>query len=277
MRGLALTLAILGIAPLAAAQDVATEPAETTPVVEGEAPPSESEAEVEDASDEVPPPPPETSETPPDRPGRSHASSLPSPRARVAMLDDEIPHDPEPVAPELPDDAEVFIAYGPGAGIGLSGLSGLGALGGLEGSLLSLRTDFVFLADARNAFGIGLAVARTEMDDLFGAGSESTRVEVPLIAQLYLEDPRRGAAVPTLRIMPSFRWESSEGSSTGAWRAAAGGRLELGVGVTWFILPWLALRFLGDVGATAIVYYEGIGGNVISAFVGANVGIVIRL
>lgn len=198
-----------------------------------------------------------------------------APRAPVQRVDWEVPVPPtEPRGASL----EISMAFAPTFGFGLGGLGGLAGSSGLAGLSVAGRTDFAFAASSRVFLGLGLSIEHVEQPS--SATGNLNCVEVPLVAQVYFEDPSVGAAVPTLRIMPAFQWEEQTGTSMGmsiATRAAAGGRLSFGIGVTWFVMRWLALRFLGDVGASAILNYQGPNGNSVNVFVAADIGLVVRM
>lgn len=205
--------------------------------------------------------------------GLDHPRPAPASPER-AVIDDEVP----PSADEpLEATAEVFVGLTPSFSFG--GLGGLGALAGLAGVAelgLSGGADLVFAADRRTLLGLGLSIAHSELAGTsFMPTTVSNRVRVPLIAQFYLDEPRRGQAVPTLRIVPSFFWSYAEGTSTPA--RLLGGGLAAGIGITWFVLDFLAVRILADVGTSLAFSYEGPEANQVSAYIGANVGVVARL
>lgn len=203
--------------------------------------------------------------------------TLDAPRSRSALVPpppDEVPEAaPYHRRPSDPLDggAEVFVGVLPTLGLGAPS-GGLGGLAGLEGGI-SGGADFVFAADRRTWLGFGLSLNHNES---FGGAATQSRVSIPLIAQLYLDDPRRGEATPTLRITPSFRWEQFYSAGSFGY-SRVGGALDVGVGITWFVTDFLAIRILGDVGAGVMVSYEGADSIGIAANVGANVGVVIRL
>ena len=187
-------------------------------------------------------------------------------------------------SPALSAIAEVGIGTTPTFGFGLGAVGSAGALASADGFGIGGRTDFAFAASARLFFGFGLnaihhAIARTA-----AAGAETAnRVSIPLIAQLYLDTPRRRAAVPTLRITPALRWanqtrETFDGVTFTRNRSASlGGQVEVGIGITWFVLDALAIRCLGDIGFSADFATSGPKGNDLRAYVGADIGVVIRL
>lgn len=283
-------LARLVVAPTALAQP----PGEALPDASGataDGAVADADASESAASEAVRPSESELDATPESRTDAAAIEVAPPPSARLgdprararveAAPETSVaePVDGEPTprveAPPLVASAEVSIGMAPTLGYGLSAAGALGALAGLGGLGLGGRTDFVFAVDPRVFLGLGLSVSHSEY---FGTSpSTLNQVEVPLIAQVYLDTPRRGAAVPTLRVVPAFHWDSQEGVTGVEPREAAGGRLTLGVGVTWFAADWLALRLLGDVGASAIVAYRGPEGNAVSVFVAADVGVVVRL
>jgi hypothetical protein len=209
-----------------------------------------------------------------DAPRSMLAAHLPPPPAARSGVEvvETAPLRSAPAEP-LGRDAEVFVGVMPV--IGFSGVAGLGGLAGLAGADGGLTggADFVFAADRRTWLGFGLSLSHNES---FEGASAQSRVSIPLIAQLYLDDPRRGEATPTLRIVPSFRWDQYYASSVIGY-SRVGGALDVGVGITWFLLDFLAIRIMGDVGAAVMVSYDGAESIGIAANVGANVGVVVRL
>ncbi len=199
--------------------------------------------------------------------------ALDAPRSRrdYYVPREEVEPAPSHVVGPLGGAAEVFVGMTPTLGL-VSPTGGLAGLGGFEGGV-SGGADFVFAADRQTWLGFGLAVSHYES---FSFSSAQSRVRVPLIAQVYLDVPRRGQATPTLRIVPSFRWDQSYTVST-VGSSSMGGALDVGVGITWFVLDFLAIRILGDLGAGVMVTYDGADAITFAANVGANVGVVIRL
>lgn len=209
-------------------------------------------------------------------------TSLRAPEAGANELDDfETP----PELPPLSAIAEVGIGTTPTFGFALGAVSGAaGALASADGFGIGGRTDFSFAASARLFFGFGLNAVHHAIARTASAGAETAnRISVPLIAQLYLDTPRRSAAVPTLRITPALRWanqsrETFDGVAFTRNRSASlGGQVEVGIGVTWFVLDALAIRCLGDIGVSADFATSGPKGNDVRAYVGADIGVVIRL
>lgn len=209
------------------------------------------------------------------------ATSLRAPEADANDLDELAPAQEVPALSAI---AEVGIGTTPTFGFGLGAVGSAGALASADGFGIGGRTDFAFAASSRLFFGFGLnaihhAIARTP-----SAGAETVnRVSVPLVAQLYLDTPRRRAAVPTLRITPALRWakqtrETFDGVAFTRNRSASlGGQVEVGIGITWFVLDALAIRCLGDIGVSADYATSGPDGNDMRAYVGADIGVVIRL
>lgn len=257
---LMLTASVLALSAVASAQESEEQAArgEDAPIVQPndttEAPPVE------------PPPPDEFSDA--DLDGEVHPRDLADPHAPEAAEPPEIAE-----APALSASVEVGIGLSPSIGFGLGGLAGTGGLGRLAGGVGG-RTDFAFAVDQRLFLGLGLQLVHAESADLMGS---STLVEVPLVAQIYFDTPRRGLAVPTLRITPAIRWGSARDWFAAGTYEWLGGRLTFGVGVTWFATDWLGVRLLGDIGASADIAYTGPEEINVQVYVGANLGVVIRL
>ncbi|MCC6874167.1 MAG: hypothetical protein IT378_07645 [Sandaracinaceae bacterium] len=153
--------------------------------------------------------------------------------------------------------------------------AGIGGLAGLAGLGVGASTDFTYAVDPSVFVGVGLSVGYAQQPG--AAVLESTRVEVPVICQLYLETPVRGALVPTLRVVPAFRWQSQTLASAGGTQASAGARLDVGIGITWLFLDRLALRVLGVIGGGADIRYEGATATTFQMSVSADIGLVVRL
>lgn len=272
--GLALGLSFLSFTSSALAQPVSEESPEVA-TADDAASSTASEPEVARDGSDVEPPPTGAVEGPEER--ASTITGLAHPRyssAAVAPTVDVI--EPPVASPPLVATAEVYLGFAPSYGFGLGGVSGgLGGLAGLEGVGLSGHADFAFAATQRVFLGLGLAVSHSDTGDA-SVTLRTDRVEVPLIAQFYFDDPRRGAAVPTLRIVPAFRWDERAGSTYPSY-TSAGGRLDVAVGVTWFMVDWLALRFMGDVGASVSFAYQGPAASSAGVYVAADIGVVIRL
>lgn len=170
---------------------------------------------------------------------------------------------------------EVAISMTPNLRLTTAGVGGLAGLAGLAGLGVGAGTDFTFAVDPSVFVGVGLSVGYAQQPG--AAVLESTRVEVPVICQLYLETPVRGALVPTLRVVPAFRWQSQTLASAGGTQASAGARLDVGIGITWFFLDRLALRVLGVIGGGADIGYEGATATTFQMSVAADIGLVVRL
>ena len=268
-------LASFAIASSAAAQaTTGADPEDTSTAT----PPGETPS-----AQEASPSPPGTDLDPP-----SERSAPPDPPATPALYRGTEPETPPSAAPPeasppaateslpLSATAEVSIGVTPAYGVGLSGLAGIGGLAGGLG--LGGRTDFVFAADPRVFLGFGLSVTHYELSDSgSGSGTGYDRVEVPLIFQLYFDAPRRGVAVPTLRVVPALIWSSDTNATSSGHHESVGGRLDVGVGVTWFATDWFAVRILGDIGVAAVVAYVGPDAVSVQANVGGDIGVVIRL
>jgi hypothetical protein len=188
---------------------------------------------------------------------------------------------PEPEPPRaLYATAEIAIGFAPTVGFSIA--SGLGGLAGLTSAgnfTIGARTDFAFAVDERAFLGFGLSLSHSEGDASASSVAGTTRLEVPLVVQLYLDQVRVGSAVPTLRIVPAFRWTRLEAFGGGfpIVRETAGGRFDFAIGVTWFPTSWLGVRLLGDIGVSVDVAYQNGDEKDVDAYVGGSVGVVVRM
>ncbi len=259
-----IVLASTALAPAAMAQD-----GEASTHGELSAPEGPAEPEVE---------PPPISSSPPPR-TRQPRLIPPAYDARAENLSDpqRFPFAPEPAAAEtapLEATIEVSLSLSPFLGLGSGGAGGLGSLGSLSGNIGS-RTDFVFAADERVYLGFGLGASYWESET---SSLQLGRVSVPLIAQVYLDTPRLGEAVPTLRFVPTFRWSGdTTGSVSGAPAEWIGGGFAFGVGMTWFATEWLAVRLLGNISGSLDIVYRGPTDTTFYLGAGADLGVVVRL
>jgi hypothetical protein len=134
--------------------------------------------------------------------------------------------------------------------VGVRPVLGLGGLGGLAGNGLGLglmpTVDVGVMLDPRVALVVGGQLWARDAES--GAGlSSGFSVWVPLLLQIYLDEPRVGAIVPTMRIGVLGHFygvESVEGYGGGA---------RLSGGITWLADRWIALRL--EVGGEVDVSY----------------------
>ncbi len=158
--------------------------------------------------------------------------------------------------------------------VGLSGIGGLvggtGGLGNLGDPSFPLILDVGFALSDESFLVVGLGGGFFEAD-----GMSSYRVSVPLSVLVYLETPRVGRVLPTLRIGGVFGW--SEADSGAAHQALVSASLLARGGVTWMAERWLALR--AEVGLNGGVVSTVIGQNLTSGSVGfeASLALVLRI
>ncbi|MDQ3037612.1 MAG: hypothetical protein M3Y87_34780 [Myxococcota bacterium] len=153
--------------------------------------------------------------------------------------------------------------------IGVSPMLGLGGLGGLAngvGLALVPSIDVALMLDPRVALVLGGQFS-AQSAETFGSG---VGVWVPLLLQVYLDEPRVGAIVPTIRVGIVAQYFGSEGFQ------AYGGGARLSGGVTWIADRWLALRL--EVGGGVDAMYGEVDRWVqVSGSLDARGSVVIRL
>lgn len=190
------------------------------------------------------------------------ASAQSSARADAPLSDPTTVPEPPAAAPSSSPSAELSIGVSPMLGLG--GLGGAGLANGGVG--LAPSIDVGVLLDPRVALVLG---GQLFAQDSSGLGS-SVHVTVPLLVQVYLDAPRVGAIVPTLRVGVIGRYHGHDVFSG----YGAGARLS--GGITWLADRWLALRL--EVGGGVDALYAELDRSVyVLGSLHARASVVIRL
>jgi hypothetical protein len=122
-------------------------------------------------------------------------------------------------------------ASGALGGLG-SGSSGLGNLGDVW---FPLTIDVAFALAPSAFFAVGLSGSYSEVSE-----ASSLAVSIPLSVLLYLEEPRVGRVLPTLRVGGTFGYYVSA-NAVDRTEVVAGNLFARG-GLTWMAARWIALR-----------------------------------
>lgn len=166
-------------------------------------------------------------------------------RARADVGDATTDEASAPLPDEARASAELSLSVAPqfllDRALPPSGVGGLGGNpGGLGGFSLPLIID-VGLALAPETFlVVGLSGGLVE-----ASGGASWQVNLPLSVLVYLETPRVGSVLPTLRVGGVLGWYGAD--FDGERVELLTGRLLVRGGVTWLAARWLALR--AEIGA----------------------------
>jgi hypothetical protein len=168
-----------------------------------------------------------------------------------------------PTIPAPPLDTHFELSVGVSPQVALGGVAGLGNLGALG---LAPSIDVGVAIDRRVAVITGASLMAYEP----GLGGEYFSIRAPLLVQVYLDEPRVGALVPTLRAGVVGSATSSDGQTV------YGGGVRASGGVTWLADRALALRL--EVGGTLdATYADWLGSVWLSGALDARASVVLRL
>jgi hypothetical protein len=229
---------------------------------------------------EIPETLPTTTTSPTPEPAATAAETPPAPEAPVTPPSSPhaaptIPaaYDPEQAHPptQEPDPvAELAIT-----------LNGVLSFSSTTTPSVATSADLVVGIGSRAWIGLGLSVAYNEQRTPAFPGSPEVRsvttaLAIPLILQFYLDNPRLGAAVPTLRVLLSGNWSESP-RNPGPSLQYGGASAAVLAGITWMGASWIALRVLGGLQGGARAAYVGPVDIQVNVDVIAFVSAVIRL
>lgn len=153
----------------------------------------------------------------------------------------------------------------------LAGASGLGGLGGLgnAGSPLPVGLDIAFALVPTTLLAIGISANVNDMQSF-----SSWNVQVPLSLLFYLDTPRVGAVLPTVRVGGILGYSSLTAESLRSQMLS--GHLLVRGGITWLALRCLALRAeIGVDGGVTAALSEGSTWG--SLGLDASVAVVLRI
>lgn len=184
------------------------------------------------------------------------ASALSSQRE----LDGEGAMESEPIEPS----ASVELSMGVSPSIGYaSGLAGLAGLGNPFAPMIMPTFDVALALERRVwlVLGGGFSLMASDGETWSGAS-------VPVLVQVYLDEPRLGTVVPTLRVgvVGSF--------SSAAEQLVLGLTARVSGGVTWLTSRWIALRL--EIGGSVGGFVADAGGY-LSGSLDAHGSLVMRL
>lgn len=171
----------------------------------------------------------------------------------LAFADDEIPPPPAPIPSALepaPASAELSLGLSPSGALGFPG--------------------FAFFTDV----DVGLVVDPRVVLVLGGwfvvSDQQYEHVQIPLSVVLYLDEPRIGAIVPTLRV-GIFGQYLAMGDLE-----SLGGGARLGAGITWIADRFVALR-LEMLGSAQLSYTPYAEQTQVTGWLGARGSVVVRI
>lgn len=186
----------------------------------------------------------------------SSLTLVPAPARADALSSEPTPDPSEPSTPSM----ELSIGLTPTLGI-----AGLGGLGNGLGLGLAPSIDVGLMLDPRVALVLGGQLLAYDSDAVSGGS-----VWIPLLVQVYLDAPRVGAVIPTIRVGVVGRVFGLDEI------AVYGGGVRLAGGITWLADRWLALRL--EVGGSVDASYRELDRAVfVSGAFDARGSVVMRL